>query len=260
MEYRLLKARVQHRREKPTKNAFAYNVFYVSVPIEKKTNPGVRLFSWNRFNVLSVSARDHGRRDGSSLYAWIHESFRKVGVDIREDDLVELITHPRIFGYVFNPISFWVLRNAENLVKAVLCEVNNTFGDDHNYILARSGGATITARDRFRAEKKLFVSPFTPMEGHYIFNLSIEENHFGVTIVYYTGEEVTLSTHMGGKYIPMQNRTILRMFLTHPLMTCMVVGRIHWQAIKLFFKRVPPQLTTRPGKMHGGVTLARLVE
>ena len=60
-----------------------------------------------------------------------------------------LYAFPRMLGYVFNPISFWLCHDAAGAVRAVLCEVRNTFGEQHNYLLAHPDGralAFLTAR------------------------------------------------------------------------------------------------------------------
>jgi DUF1365 family protein len=253
MAIKLLRARVAHKREKPTRNAFEYHVYYVDIPVTENTVETPRLFSFERFNVWSMYRKDHGARDRSSWFSWFSNQCSAKGIQVEPTDRVRLIAHPRLFGYAFNPISFWILQDNERRVKAVLCEVNNTFGDSHNYLLKPEKGF-ITAETKLHAVKRLYVSPFNRMEGRYEFSFSIAEDAFSATILYNVGEETSVATWMGGRLEPLTARALAMSLMQYPLMTVLVIARIHWQALKLWWKKVPPTVAEKPAPTRGQTT------
>jgi uncharacterized protein len=256
MSLKLLTAQVGHTRHQPKHNSFTYDVFYIAAEVTKDLfSPTPRFFSWNRFNIFSLYTRDHGAKTADdNWYQWITEEFRKGGVTLRDDDRITLICHPRLLGYAFNPISYWLLKNRSDELLAVLCEVNNTFGDSHNYLLSHPDGQSIILTDVFHAEKKLYVSPFNKMTGRYEFLFTATKDSFQSTILYYENEVFTLTTLMGCIYRDLTNKNILIALIRYPFMTLLVVFRIHWQAIKLYFKKVKHTLGLRPRNYTSGKT------
>lgn len=253
MEIKILRARVAHKREKPVRNAFDYRVYYVDMPVVRGRHETPRLFSYERFNVWSVYTRDHGARNETPWIDWFTRQCAEHGVTVDSRDHIRLIAHPRLFGYAFNPITFWILQNAEHEVKAVLCEVNNTFGDSHNYFLAAKKGF-ITPQTTLYAEKNLYVSPFNHMEGGYEFTFDISPDTFSAAIIYKVDGEVSLSTWMGGSLQKLSSTDICLSLVHYPLMTFMVMARIHWQALKLWLKGVQPTVASMPQPTHGNTT------
>jgi DUF1365 family protein len=249
-----MRGKVWHRRDKPAHNEFTYRVFYVSYVLNEPQLKQPALFSFNRFNIMSVRDSDHGARDGSSLLKWAQDVFVAAGVPLLPASTIELIAHPRIFGYAFNPISYFLLNDKEGNLRAVICEVNNTFGDNHNYVLAHEDVRPIVKEDVFSADKGLYVSPFNTMSGGYTFSFRKTASSFSSDIVYLNEGEIVLKTAVSGTYTDCTSASILLTYVTYPLMTMMVVGRIHWQAVRLFFKKVPHTLKERPTPTQGGVT------
>ena len=134
---KILIAGVGHERFSPKKNKFFYNVFYLDIPVDKNLDyKKPLLFSFNRWNVFSVNFKDHENKENlESLCVWSQKIFNLNGITIKDTDKIRLISHPRIFGYAFNPISYWLLLDIENNLISVICEVNNTFGDNHSYFI-----------------------------------------------------------------------------------------------------------------------------
>lgn len=253
---RLLSAKVGHTRHTPKKNAFSYDVFYVSREMTGPPLPTPFLFSDGKWNVVSFSANDHGRRDGSDPVLWLSELFVRKGVTLPEDARITLIAHPRLFGYSFNPISYWLICSGGTLA-AVACEVHNTFGETHTYLLHHDDGHAMMPDDVFHAEKHLYVSPFNRMHGRYEFRFAYDESKFSSHIEYFEKDEKVLSTYIGGTFTPLDTRSILRTLASYPLMTFLVVLRIHSQAVRLWWKGVPPTLKERPEAISGGATRSK---
>jgi DUF1365 family protein len=221
--------RVMHARHRPVPHRFDYPSYFVRLPmhaLERVRAPG---FSVNRFNLLSFQERDHG--EGGDALAWARGLLARHG--IAADGPIWLTTYPRVLGYAFKPVSFWHCHAADGGLVAVLAEVNNTFGERHVYLLrADSPGAQL------RADKAFHVSPFFPVRGRYDFRFANDPGHFRAAVDYDDGDGKVLSTAWWGRLEPLSGRACLRAFLAYPLMTWGVVARIHWQALRLWSKRV----------------------
>ena len=241
----ILTATVGHQRLHPKKHRFAYRVFYLAHPVASGTPKTPSLFSYNHFNLFSVRAHDHGPHDGSPWRPWVARTLHERNITLRDTDTVTLIAHPRLFGYAFNPISYWLVHR-ENALIAAICEVRNTFKDTHNYTLAHDDGRTIVPEDVFTAEKHLYVSPLNSMNGHYEFTFTATDKEFKSVINYFQDDIHTMNTYMGGTYQPLTNMRILSACVHHPLMTLLVIVRIHWQALKTRIKGVRHTLNEKP--------------
>lgn len=245
MDIRLLTARVGHIRHVPKRNSFTYRVYYTLFPVY--TTPHLpHLFSIDHWNALSVYTRDHGPKDGSDWEPWLKAQCHVHGFPWNTVAAAYLIAHPRLYGYAFNPISFWLLMDIEKNIRAVLCEVHNTFGDDHNYFLFHKDYRPIQADDIFSAPKHLYVSPFNPMSGSYTFRFAYTENTYAAHISYMENNTPVVETHLEGTHTPLTTGAIIRTLIQYPLMTFMVFVRIHLQALRILVKGVPHTLGSRP--------------
>ncbi len=250
-DVRLYRGTVIHRRYGAPAYRFGYRVFSLLLDIDRvaaATRP-YRLLSHNRFNLLGIHDRDHGPKDGSPWRAWLDRKLTAAGIDLA-GGRVFLLCYPRVLGYVFNPISIWYCHHADGTLRAVLCEVRNTFGEWHGYLLHR-GGATMHWPVRHAAAKVFHVSPFLPVAGEYRFRLSEPADGYTASVTYYRGAggEPPLLALQRGQRLPVSDATLLRCALGIPLMTLKVTGAIHWQALKLWLRgerfRAKPE---RPSK------------
>lgn len=235
---RILFGRVFHSRRRPVRHAFAYPVFCLRVPLSAMAGAGHGLFSVDRWNVLSLRTRDHGPRDGTALAPWVRGQLRAAGIAAPDGEIV-LQAFPRVLGFVFNPVAFYFCHDRAGALRAVLCEVSNTFGERHNYLLAHEDGRAIGPHDRLRAGKVFHVSPFCEVEGHYEFRFAGDGCRQFARIDYHDRGGRLLVTAIDGAAEPVAARSLARAILGYPLLTAGVVARIHWQALRLFLKRVP---------------------
>lgn len=222
-----------HGRKGSVENAFSYGVDYVMFDPEADVS-GPALFSRNGGNLASLWDNDHGGapKDGRGAI-WFRELLAAHGITGIER--VELLAQPRVLGHVFNPVSFWLGFDAEGGLRVVVPEVSNTYGDRHSYLCAHEDGRVIEATDTLRASKIFYVSPFQPVEGGYTFRFDIRDDKIGIWIDYNAGENGLLAT-LTGKRRGLTNGSILKACLRRPLGSRRVLGLIHWQAFKLWWK------------------------
>ena len=212
MDAQLYFGEVKHLRLRPAQNRFVYPVFFLRIPLSNPQSVCGPLFGLNRWNLFSFMFRDHGARDGSSPLAWIRALLRREGLEDIDGE-VWLQAFPRVLGYVFNPVSFWFCHDRAGVLRAVLCEVNNTFGERHHYLLAQSDGGAI---------------PLDAAAGRVL-----------ARIDYADEDGDLLHTSVSGRASALTSAALARAFVTYPWMTLLVVLRIHWQAARLWVKRVP---------------------
>ncbi len=240
---------VMHTRMRPRAHRFHYGVFYLRLPLSQLTGTHCRFFSIDKWNLLSLFSADHGAKDGSDLEHWIRNLL--VQENISADGEIILQAFPRVLGYVFNPVSFWFCHDQQGALRAVLCEVRNTFGEHHNYLVAHEDGRPIERDCSLQSRKVFHVSPFFDVSGDYRFSFSQQGETQKVRIDYYDAQGLLLATSVSGHAETLTSRRILFAFFRYPLMTIGVVARIHWQAMKLWLKGAgyrskpePPALET----------------
>lgn len=249
----LINATVVHRRLRPSENAFRYRVAYLCLDLGALDTAAGRWLKLDRPGLVSFRRADHGKRDGGDLAAWLRGILAENGLGEICDGEIVLMTMPRMLGYVFNPVSFWFCRDRAGALRAVLCEVNNTFGESHCYLVHHDDRRPIEPQAWLDGRKVFHVSPFLPVEGDYRFRFRLDDRIAHVDVNYHDAQGLMLATSVAGRREPLADRTVLRRFLGNPTMTVGVMVRIHWQALQLWRKRarfyrkpVPPaQLVSR---------------
>ena len=224
----LLHARIWHKRLQPKVHEFSYNGFYLLFSL-KNMDSLADVLPVNpknaRFKTCFLT-KTHGARDGGDLLAWARQ---KLG-DVDFDD-IWLMTQPQIWGYEFNPVSFWFCMKAGKL-QAVLAEVNNTFGSTYTYVL--DGGLD----DWVKAEKLLHVSPFFDVTGGYRFKFAVDSQNVSAQINYTSKDGKQLKTSVAGAVEPLTKLAFKAALRRYKWMTAKTVLYIHWQALRLWLKRV----------------------
>jgi len=256
MSPQILFGDVMHRRLLPKINGFNYGIYYLALPLNALNQAPLKI---NRFAPMSFFEKDHGAREkgdgtGTVLEKWARDILTKYNVT-NADGEITLICMPRIFGYVFNPVSFWLCHDASQNLRAVICEVNNTFGQTHTYLCAYDDGRIIDNQAWMTADKLFHVSPFLKREGQYKFRFNYDafdpKKRFGVWIDFYNKDEnKQLVTSLIGRFDTLNKRTKTRAFWRYPLVTFKAIALIHWQAVKIITKGIkyipkPKQLKTR---------------
>ncbi|MFP5305378.1 MAG: DUF1365 domain-containing protein [Gammaproteobacteria bacterium] len=230
----LYRTRVMHRRRIAPYYRFVYRLFYLLADVDRldALSRRLRLFSYNRFNLLSLRDSDHG--DGRGLRAWAEAALHTHGIAL-DGGRIRLLTLPRVLGFAFNPISLWYCEHRDGSLRAVIAEVNNTFGEKHSYVLA-SGGAPLSYEQAVEKDKVFHVSPFLDRAGCYRFRLSAPAERVRVVIHETRDGQPVLDATLAGERRALGDGAILGAVLAMPWMTLKVVAGIHWEALKLWLR------------------------
>lgn len=250
----LYRGEVMHRRLRPKAHRLKYRVFWLLLDLAEidGLDKRLRLFSRNRFNLLSFHDRDYGDGSGAPLRPQIEAWLSRVGVFIGEGP-IRLLTMPRVLGYVFNPISLYYCHHADGRLAAMVYEVTSTFGVRHAYVIPVPVEDQAAGLIRQGAAKALYVSPFMGMEMDYEFQGHAPGERLDLTINGRDAEGLLIAAAMTAEQRPFEDRDLMSAAVGLPLMTLKVVAAIHWEALKLWIKGV--RLTRQPAPAPEPVTL-----
>jgi uncharacterized protein len=237
----LYPSRVMHRRLVAPFYRFVYRLFYLLLDVDRidELAARLRLFSRNRFNLVSFHDGDHGGGGPGGLRAWAERLLAADGIRL-EGGRIRLLCLPRVLGFAFNPIAIWYCEHRDGALRAVIAEVRNTFGEKHCYLLA-SGGRPITYEGPHEKDKCFHVSPFLDLVGRYRFRFS-EPAEIVRVLIHETREGTPiLDATLAGERRGLTDGALLRQVALMPWMTLKVVAGIHWEALKIWL---------RGGKFH----------
>ena len=232
--------RVSHQRLRPLRHRLSYRVFSLLLDLDEVPALAQRLrwFSADRFNLFSFHACDHGDGSATPLRMQIEQELAKAG--LAPGGRIELLCTPRMLGHQFNPLSVYFCHKPHGELQALVYEVHNTFGERHSYLIPLretvQPGQTIVQH----CAKAFHVSPFLGMDMQYEFRTQApHEGGLSLSINTRDAEGPMLVAHYAAKPQPLSDAALLRLCLTHPLIGLKVVAAIHWEALRLWFKKAP---------------------
>jgi DUF1365 family protein len=277
MTSRLYECQVTHARFIPRRHRFSYRIFMLAADLDElpALDRKLRLFGFNRRGVYSLREADylpvaapahnstahnaHPTADSlpprppavSSLKARALALLAARGIALPATTRVELVTLPRILGYLFNPVSFYFFRDESGANLAAIAEVTNTFREVKPYVLGpdsllvaqRENTSPAAAGEpplfRLRVPKHFYVSPFSDVDVAFDFRLRPPGEKLSVRIDDYAGSERTLASVLVGAAAPLTDRRLAWFSLKYPLLTLRVIALIHWHALRLYLKKLP---------------------
>ncbi len=220
---------VTHARLRPKRHHLRYNVFYLLLDLAAL--PRLRLFSCGRFNLFSFQPRDYGDGTGD-LLGYVRAQLAKAGL-AEAGARICLLTMPRFLGHAFNPLSLFLCHEETGRLRAVLYEVNNTFGQRHSYLLPVTENSPLVRQE---CGKTFYVSPFMDMELRYRFSLHPPGEALGLHIAVEDAQGPLLHASMAGKAGKLTDTALLRNACAMPFLGAKVVAAIHWEGLKLWLK------------------------
>ena len=226
---------VMHCRHFPQSYRFDYKVFSLLLDIDRyKSDKSSSILSYDRFNIFSVHSKDHGPRDGSDWRVWIDTVLDNHNLSNAKHQ-IKFLCFPRILGYSFNPLSLWYCFGKDGKLYAVVCEVSNTFGEQHHYAL-HNDNQPYTNKVKAKKNKNFHVSPFINMDAEYHFTIGIPDDDLLIVINEYQNNDLMLTATQQGKTQLIDTPTLFGLFFRIPLMTFKIMWLIHWQALKIWIK------------------------
>lgn len=229
---------VIHQRHKPKRHRLRYGVFSMLVDLDDLAalSDGSRLFGYNRAAPFSFHDADHGTGEPGSLQGWVDTRLADAGYDLTGGRIL-LLCYPRIFGYVFNPLSIYYCFDAAGNLAVLLYEVSNTFGERHTYIIPVDADAGRVVRQE--CDKRMYVSPFIPMECRYKFAMTVPGERLSVIIDQHDATGPLLVASFNARRKPFSDSMLALALFRFPLMTVKVMAAIHWEAFRLWWKGLP---------------------
>ncbi len=250
----LLDARVTHVRHAETRYQLSHRLWYLRVPVDALPSLPWPWLGYNRPALVTLRDRDYGRGD-APMRDWIDEALRAGGFE-PPGGRIDLVTLPRVAGMFFNPVSFWLAHDGEGRLRAVVAEVNNTFGERHCYVCRKPDGGVIEGHDEITARKLLYVSPFLAVEGEYRFRFHETADRLGIFINLMRDGRTVLYASIAGRLAPLTPWGLARRLARQPLPAARVLALIHLHAARLYLRGL--RLKSRPRGERALISVGQL--
>ena len=227
---------VIHKRFKPKEHFFKYKVFSLLLDLSELQllEKELKIFSYNKFNILSFYDIDHGPRDGTSLISWVKENLNNNNINSNEIR-IKLLCYPRVWGYIFNPLSIFFVYDKNSKLISILYEVKNTFGEQHTYVFKIDKDNQLFEHS---CKKKFHVSPFIEMNCLYYFKILKPTDKLSVVINQNDDSGKLLFASQDGLKNELNNKNLMISYISNPLMSFKIIGAIHFEAFKLWIKGI----------------------
>jgi len=241
---------VIHKRFKPKEHFFKYKVFSLLLDLSELSllDKELKIFSYNKFNILSFYDIDHGPRDGTSLISWVKENLNSNNINSNEIK-IKLLCYPRVWGYIFNPLSIFFVYDKNSKLISILYEVKNTFGEQHTYVFKIDKDNQLFEHS---CKKKFHVSPFIEMNCLYYFKILKPTDKLLVVINQNDDSGKLLFASQDGLKNELNNKNLMISYISNPLMSFKIIGAIHFEALKLWIKGI--KLVKKKFKIKNNIT------
>ena len=237
LESAIYEGLVVHERLRPKHHRLSYRVFSLLLDIDEldTLDRKFRLFAYNRWAPLAFFDRDHGLADGSPLRPWVEARLKEAGLNV-SSGAIRLLCYPRVFGYVFNPLSVYFCYDNNDCLQAILYEVCNTYKERHTYVIPVGEGNNKVIRQQ--VQKSMYVSPFISMETTYHFQILPPDAETSIGIRQEDSDGPLLVASFKGKREQISSETLTKTLIRFPLLTFKIIAGIHWEALRLWLKGI----------------------
>jgi len=248
---------VTHTRHVPKHHHLHYRLFMILLDLDAidGVSKRLRLFTVGGRNLFSFHAADHGVAVApdtpDALKGWARSVLSEAGIT-QADGRIRLLCMPRVLGYAFNPISVYFCEDKIGNPAAVIYEVHNTFKQRHCYVCPLDTPRT-AALFEHEAEKEFHVSPFMPMDMRYHFRVTIPASRMLLHIKGAARADGAsmIDAVLAGRRMPLTDGALFHAFVKMPFMGLKVVAAIHWEALKLWRRKLPfYRLPPAPPRPH----------
>ncbi|MBT3778113.1 MAG: DUF1365 domain-containing protein [Pelagibacteraceae bacterium] len=236
MNTKLLISSIVHKRYGEIEHFFKYKVPSIFLDLDEIEilKAKSKIFSINSFNIFSFNEKDHGYRDERSVKEYISQSLRKYKINYNKLK-IKILCFPRLFGYVFNPLSILYCYDEKKLI-AIFYEVKNTSNEQHTYIFANAENTTKKSL-KHECDKDFYVSPFIGMRGKYKFTNRLTNDQINIIIdLYNENNQKILMASQSGKFIEFKGFKLLKYNLLNPLLGLKVMVAILFEALRIVLK------------------------
>ncbi|HTJ78353.1 MAG TPA: DUF1365 domain-containing protein [Rariglobus sp.] len=257
MNSRLYECHVMHARFLPKPHRFVYRIFMIAVDLDElpALDRRLHLFSLNRPNLYSFREPDflptaeplHNASVDSdrpapapkpaTLKTRVLAYLAERGVDLGTGGRIELVTLPRVLGYLFNPVSFYFCYDHSGACVASIAEVTNTFREMKPYFLGPA--AADDSGFKLRTPKNFYVSPYSDVDVDFDFHLRAPAGKLAIQIDDYVDGKRTLTSTLTGPARPLTDAALAWFTFKYPFITLQVIAFIHWHALRLYLKKIP---------------------
>ncbi|MBD3797150.1 MAG: DUF1365 domain-containing protein [Campylobacterales bacterium] len=233
MSHRFFEGEVFHKRFTPKEHKFLYPFFLLDIDLQSFDTLKNSLFSRESFNLFSFSGRDHFGASQNFLQN-VEELLKHF--ELAKTKNIRFLTLPKVFGYVFNPISVLLLFNDLDELEYMLVEVHNYNGGRIVYKVKME--KTTEGKYSGNVEKDMYVSPFLKRDGVYKFTVSMNDAMIAFNITLIEDGDKKLIASFRGEQKEFSAKNVLKLFCKHTFLTLWVVTRTLWQSAKLRFKGI----------------------
>ncbi len=238
MNSSLYQCKIFHKRLKPVKRQFSYSVFMLSLDLDELDQLADKhwLFSRNCWNIYAIKDEDYLDTGYTSIKKKLIAFLKNEGFETNRVSRYVLQTFPRIFGYQFNPVSFYYLEDKNGVVIATVAEVGNTFLEKKMFLIESKD-----KRDWFRLEtaKDFYVSPFSSVDDQFDFQIGPRNEQWAVNINDLDDEGIVLVSTIRGHQKPITTSRLAWYILRYPLLTLRIIFLIHWHALLMWIRKFP---------------------
>ena len=230
----LLVGSVRHKRSRFINYDFTHGAWYLAVDIDAldKLNNQLWFLSVNHKNILEFRTTDH--LDGSKQPLSYSIRKRLSDLDFKHSDWkIILVTYPRVLGFIFNPVSFYLCHDSNNVIRHVIAEVNNTHGEREIYDFTVPDTIKPQAVYKASSNKRMYVSPFINSDARYDLRVSDINDLIQISISEWEKNEMTLFANMKLTKTKLNYRTMTKRLLRDPFITLKTLLLIGWHVWRI---------------------------